>query len=177
MYLPLPPCPRESMKRGGGTPPRSVVGREKPPPPPLLRRGMGWGESSQPQPDNLEDKLPPSPNQLRLKISSYHHVDDWGEDDEDRVPSPAPSPPQAKRRREERERGTDRSRAPDFHEKSARRRSPTRERPQPRGRDRRIAPACPRSPPLRALPTGDSRIHWGLIRPYDVQTEFGEHVP
>ena len=29
--------------------------------------------------------------------------------------------------------------------------------------------------PLRALPAGDSRIHWGLIRPYHDQVEFGEH--
>ena len=136
---------------------------------------MGWGDS-QPQPDTLEDKSPPSPNQLRLKISSYHHVDDWGVEGEDRVPSPAPSPPQAKRRRDLRERGTDRARAPDFHEKSARRRFPTRERPQPHGRDRRTVSARPWSPPVRTLPAGDSRIHWGLIRPYDAQTEFGEHV-
>ena len=67
-------------------------------------------------------------------------------------------------------------RAPDFQEKSARRRSPLRERPQPHGRDRRTAPARPRSPPVRALPAGDSCVHWGLIRPYDAQTDFGEHV-
>ena len=70
----------------------------------------------------------------------------------------------------------DRTRAPDFQEKSARRRSPPREHPQPHGRDRRTTPARPRSPPVRALPAGDSRIHWGLIRLYDAQTEFGEHV-
>ena len=89
---------------------------------------------------------------------------------------PAPSPLQAKRRREEREQGTDRSRAPDFQEKSARRCSPTKERPQPHGHKRRAASACPRSPLLRALPAGDSRIHWGLIRPYHEQTEFSEDV-
>ena len=122
----------------------------------------------------LEDKSPPSPSHLRLKIS-YHHVDNWGEG-ERRVPSPAPSPPQAKRRREERERGTDRSRAPDFREKSARRCSPTREHPQPHGHDCRAAPARPRSPPMLALPAGGSRVHWGLIRPYHEQTEFGEDV-
>ena len=103
-------------------------------------------------------------------------MDDWGVEGEDRVASPAPSPPQAKMRREERERETDRTRAPDFLEKSARRRSPTRERPQPHGRDRRTAPARPRSPSVQALPAGDSRIHWGLICPYDAQTEFSEHV-
>ena len=54
--------------------------------------------------------------------------------------------------------------------------SPTRERPQPHGRDRRTAPALLQSPPVWALPAGDSHIHWGLIRPYDAQTEFGEHV-
>ena len=133
--LPLPPCPRKSMERGEGTPPGSMVGKEKPPPPPSLRGG-GGGSSSQPQPDTLEDKSPPSPSHLRLKISSYHHVDDCGEEGEDRVPSPAPSPLQAKRRREEREWGTDLSRAPDFQEKSARRCSPTRERPQPHSHDR-----------------------------------------
>ena len=151
--LPLPPCPCKSMERGGGTLPRSVVGKEKPPPPPSLRRGGGGG-SSQPQPDTLEDKSPPSPSHLRLKIPSYHHVDDWGEGGEDRVPSTAPSLPQAKRRREERERGTDRSRGPDFQEKFARRRSPTRERPQPHGHDRRAAPARPRSPRCGHCPQG-----------------------
>ena len=70
----------------------------------------------------------------------------------------------------------DRTRAPDFQEKSARRRSPPKKRPQPSGRDRRTAPARPRSTPVRALPAGDSRIHWGLICPYDAHTEFGEHV-
>ena len=175
MCLPLPPCPRNSMERGGGTPLRSVVGRGMPPPPPSLQGEGGGGLSAQPQPDTLDDKSPPSASHLRLKISSYHHVDDWGEEGEDRVPSPAPSPPLAKRRRiEERERVTDRSRAPDFQEKSARHRSPTRERPQPRGHDRYAAPAHPRSPPLRALPARDSRIHWGLIRPYHEQAEFGE---
>ena len=179
--LPLPPCPHGSMKRGGGTPPRSVVRRGKPPPLSLLWR-VAWEEkeeeeeSSQPQPDPLEGKSPPSPNQLRLKISSCHHVDDWGVEGEDRVPSPAPSPPQAKRRREEREQGMDRTRAPDFQEKSARCRSPPRERPQLHGRNRRTAPARPQFPPVRALPAGDSCIHWGLIHPYDAQTEFGEHV-
>ena len=43
-------------------------------------------------------------------------------------------------------------------------------------RNRMVAPARPRSPPARALPAGDSRIHWGLIRPYDAHAEFGEHV-
>ena len=138
----------------------------------------GLGVSAQPQLDTLADKSPPSPSHLRLKISSYHHMDDWGEEGEDRVPSPAPSPPQAKRRRrEEREQGTDRVRAPDFQGKSARHRSPTRERPQPRGHERYTAPARPRSPPLRALPAGGSRIHWGLIRPYSEQVEFGEDRP
>ena len=84
----------------------------------LASGGEGGGGSSQPQPDTLEDKSPPSPSHLRLKISSYHHMDDWVEEGENRVPSPAPSPPQAKRRREEREWGTDCSRAPDFQEKS-----------------------------------------------------------
>ena len=140
-----------------------------------LGGGGGGGESSQPQPDPLEDKSPPLPNQLRLKISC-HHVDDWGVEGEDRVPSPALSPLQGKRRREERERGMDRTRAPDFQEKSARRRSPPTERPQPHGRYHRTATARLRSPPVRALPAGDSRIHWGLIRPYDAQTEFSEHV-
>ena len=37
-------------------------------------------------------------------------------------------------------------------------------------------PACPWSSPVRALPAGDSRIHWGLIRPYDAHAEFGEHA-
>ena len=52
--------------------------------------GGGGGKSAQPQPDTLADKSPPSLNHLRLKISSYHHVDDWREGGEDRVPSPAP---------------------------------------------------------------------------------------
>ena len=91
----------------------------------------GGGESAQPQLDTLADKSPPSPSHLRLKISSYHHVDDWGEGEEgeDRVPSPSPSPPHAKRRREEREQGTDRSQAPDFQGKSVRHWSPPGERP------------------------------------------------
>ena len=46
---------REHEERGRDTP-RSVVGREKRPLPPSLRRGEGGGESSQPQPDSLEDK-------------------------------------------------------------------------------------------------------------------------
>ena len=100
------------------------------------------GGSTQSQPDTLDDKSPPSPSHFRLKISSYHHVDDWGEEGEDRVPSPAPSLPKAKRRREEREQGMDCSRAPDFKKKSTRHRSPTRERPQPRGHDRYAAPAA-----------------------------------
>ena len=78
-------------------------------------------ESPRPQPDPLDDKLPSSPNKIRLKISSRHHVDDWGVDGEDCAPSPATPQPQAKRRRE---RGMDRARAPDFQERSARRRSP-----------------------------------------------------
>ena len=159
---------REHEERGRDTP--QVRGGEREASSTSLALGGGGGESSQPQPDTLEDKSPPSPSHLRLKISSYHHVDDWGEEGEDRVPSPAPSPLQAKRRREERER------APDFQEKSARCRSPTRECPQPHGHDRRAALARLRSPPLWALPAGDSRIHWGLIHPYDEQTEFGEHV-
>ena len=150
--LPLPPCLHKSRERGGGTPLRSVLGRGMPPPPPSLRRGE---ESAQPQPDALADKSPPSPGPLRLKISSYHHVDDWGEEGEYRVPSPAPSSLHAKRRREEREQGTDRSRAPDFQGKSARHRSPSGEHPRPRGHDRYAAPAHPRSSPLRALPVGD----------------------
>ena len=100
------------------------------------------GGSTQSQPDTLDDKSPPSPSHFRLKISSYHHVDDWGEEGEDRVPSPAPSLPKAKRRREEREQGMDCSRAPDFKKKSTRHRSPTRECPQPRGHDRYAAPAA-----------------------------------
>ena len=37
--------------------------------------------------------------------------------------------------------------------------------------------ACPPAvSPLRALPAGDSRIHWGLIHPYHEQTEFSEDV-
>ena len=41
---------------------------------------------------------------------------------------------------------------------------------------RMVATAAQRLP-RRGLPQcGDSRIHWGLIRPYDAQTEFGEHV-
>ena len=132
---------REHEERGRDTP--HVRGGEGEASSTYLASAEGGGGSSQPQPDTLEDKSPPSPSQLRLKISSYHHVDDWGEEGEDDVPSPAPSPPQAKRRREQRERGTHRSRAPDFHEKSARLCSPTKEHPQPRGRDRRTAPARP----------------------------------
>ena len=89
---------------------------------------------------------------------------------------PPPPQQQAKVKKEERERAIDHTWAADFHEKSARRRSPPRERPQPHGRDRRSAPTHPRSPPMRALPGGGSRIHWGLIRPYDAHAEFGEHV-
>ena len=96
-----------------------------------LASAGGREEPPQPQPDPLDDKLPSSPSKFRPKIFSVHHVDDWGGDGEDRAPSPDPSQPQAKRRREERERATDRARAADFHEKSARRRSPPRERPRP----------------------------------------------
>ena len=39
VFLPLPPCPRGSMKRGGGTPHKSVVEREKSPPLPSLWPG------------------------------------------------------------------------------------------------------------------------------------------
>ena len=90
MCLPLPSVPRQEQGERG--------------------RGFGGGGGG----DTLADESPPSPNHLRLKISSYHHVDDRGEGGEDRVPSLAPSPPHAKRRREEREQGTDCSRAPDF---------------------------------------------------------------
>ena len=165
-----------AWREGEGHPPGPWWGRRSLLHLPRVGGGRGGGWSSRPQLDTLEDKSPPSPSHLRFKISSYHHVNDWVEEGKDHVPSPASSPPQAKRRREEREWGTDRSRAPDFQEKSARRRSPTRERPQPHGHNRRAAPACPRSPPLRALPGGDSRIHWGLIRLYHEQTEFGEDV-
>ena len=116
------------MKRGGGTPPGPWWGRRSVLHLPRFGGGRG-GESSQPQPDSLEDKSP-----LYLE-------------GERRVPSLAPSPPQAKRRREERERGTDRSRAPDFQEKSARRRSPAREHPQPHGHDHRALRL-----PARGLP-------------------------
>ena len=108
----------------------------------------------------LDDKLPSSPSKFRPKISSVHHVDDWGGDGEDRAPSPAQPPhPQAKGKRGSG--AIDHTRAADFYKKSVRRRS---------------APARPRSPPVRALPAGGSRIHWGLIRPYDAHAEFGEHV-
>ena len=39
--LPLPPCPRRGMERGGGTPLRSVMGNGRLPPLPSLRRGGG----------------------------------------------------------------------------------------------------------------------------------------
>ena len=174
MCLPLPPCLHTSRERGGGTPLRSVLGRGMPLPPPSLRRRGGG--SAQPQPDTLADNSPPSPGPLRLKISSYHHMDDWGEEGEYRVPSPAPSSPHAKRRREEREQGTDCSRAPDFQGKSARHRSPPGERPRPRGHNRYAAPARPRSPPLWALPIVDPLIHCGLVHPYHEQAEFGGTV-
>ena len=176
--VPLPPWSRGSMERGGGTPTGSVMGRGRLPHFPRFGGGGGGGREEPPrlQPDPLDDKLPSSPSKFRPKISSVHHVDNWGVDGKDCVPSPASPQPQAKRRREESERAIDRTRAADFHEKSARRRSPPRERPQPHGRDRRSAPARPRSPPMRALPAGGSRIHWGLIRPYDAHAEFGEHV-
>ena len=103
-------------------------------------------------------------------------MDDWGENGENHPPSPISPQLRTKRKREERERAIDHTQAADYYEKSARRRSPPRERPQPHGRDRHSAPARPRSPPVRALPAGGSRIHWGLIRPYDAHTEFGEHV-
>ena len=76
-----------------------------------------------------------------------------------------PPPPQAKGKREERERAIDHTRAADFHEKSARRRSPPMERLPARSLN-----------PMRALPAGGSSIYWGLIRPYDARAEFGEHV-
>ena len=135
----------------------------------------GWREEPpRPQPDPLDDKLPSSPIKFRPKISSVHHVDDWGEDGKDRPPSPTSPQPQAKRKREERERALDHTRAADFYGRSARRHSPPRERLQPHGRDLHSAPARPRSPPVRALPAGGSRIHWGLIRPYDAHAEFGK---
>ena len=68
-------------------------------------------------------------------------------------------------------------RAADFHEKSARRRSPPRERLQPHGPDRRSAPCPPAvSPHAGTCPQGVSSIHWGLVRPYDAYAEFGEQV-
>ena len=74
-------------------------------------------------------------------------MDDWGVEGEDRVPSPAPSPLQSKRRREERERGTDRTRAPDFQEKSARGAALLPES----ARNRMVATAAQRLP-VRCLP-------------------------
>ena len=136
----------------------------------------GREEPPRPQLDPLDEKLHSSPIKFRHKISSVHHVDDWGENGEDRPPSPTSPLPRTKRKREERERAIDHTRAADFHEKSARRRSPHRERPQPHCRDHRSAPARPRSPPVRALPAGGSHIHWGLIRLYDAHAEFGEHA-
>ena len=164
-----PPCLHKQGERGRDTP--QVRGGEGDASATSLT--LGGGGSAQPQPDTLADKSPPSPSHLRLKISSYHHVDDWGEEGEDRVPSPTPSPPHAKRKGEEREQGTDCSRAPDFQGKSARHRSPPGERPRLRGHDCYAAPARLRSPPLWALPAGDSRIHWGLMHPYHEQAEFG----
>ena len=167
--LPLPPCPRGSMERGGGTPPGEAASTS-------LASAGGREEPPRPQPDPLDDKLPSSPIKFRPKISSVHHVDDWGEEGEDRPPSPTSPQPQAKRKREERERAIDHTQEADFYERPARRRSPPGERPQPHGRDRHSVPARPRSPPVRALPAGGSHIHWGLIRPYDAQAEFGKHV-
>ena len=52
--------------------------------------------------------------------------------------------------------------------------SPHRERPRPHSRNRHVAPARPRSPPVRAAPAESSRIHWGLTRPYNAHTELGK---
>ena len=112
------------------------------------------GGREEPQPDPLDDKLPSLPIKFRPKISSVHHVNDWGEDGEDCSPSPTSPQPQAKRKREERERAIDHTLAVDFYERSARRRSPPRERPQPHGRDRHSAPDRPRSPPCGPCPQG-----------------------
>ena len=73
--------------------------------------------------------------------------------------------------REERERAIDHTRAADFYEKL-----PGAAILPGSACDRHSAPARPRSPPVRALPAGGSRIHWGLIRPYDAHAEFGELV-
>ena len=58
----------------------------------------GREEPPRPQPDPLDDKLPSSLSKFRPKISSIHHVDDWGGDGEDCAPSPAPPPPNHKLR-------------------------------------------------------------------------------
>ena len=172
--LPLPPCPRGSMERGGGTPPGLVMGRGRLPPLSSLRRGGGRslpGLSRTPKMISCHLRLA----NLGLKSPLFTT---WtiGEEIAKTVLPLLPPPPQprAKGKREERERAIDHTRATDFHEKSAMRRSPPRERLQPHGRDRRSAPARPRSPTMRALPAGVLRIHWGLIRPYDAHAEFGE---
>ena len=170
VFLPLLPCPRWGMERGGGTPLRSVVGNGRLPPLPSLRRGGGGGEPPRPQPDTLDKKLHSSPTKFRPNLPSTHHVDDWGENGAYRPPSPTSLQPRTKRKREERERPIDQARAADFYEKSAKRLSPYRERPRsPRG-------ARPRSSPMRAAPAENSRIHWGLTRPYDVHTQLGKRV-
>ena len=129
----------------------------------------GREEPPRPQPDPLDDKFPSSPIKFRPKIS-VHHVDDWGENGEDRPPSPTSPQPQTKRKREERERAIDHTRAADFYEKSARCRSPPRERPQFLRKIRQVPLSSQRAPttawlrlPLGACPPAVS-LRAGIAR-------------
>ena len=162
---------------GGRDTPKVGNGEREASPTSLASAG-GREKPHRPQPDTLDEKVNSSPTKFRPNRPSTHHVDDWDENGAYRPPPPSPTSlhPRNKKKREERGRPIDQARAADFYEKSARRLSPHRARPRPHGRDRHVAPARPRSPPVRAAPAESSRIHWGLTHPYGAHTELGKPV-
>ena len=132
--------------------------------------GGGGGRYAPAQPDSLAVKSPPSPRPHRPNLPPFQQVDHWREEGEIRTPSP-----HSERGREEGERGTDRSRASDFHNGFKRRSSPSGNRSRPCGRDRYSSPARPQSPSLQSRPAENLSIHWGLVRLYDEPTRLSGH--
>ena len=80
---------REHGERGRDTP-RVGNGKGEAASTSLASAG-GREEPPRPKPDPLHDKLPSLPSKLRPKISSVHHVNDWGGDGEDRALPPPPN--------------------------------------------------------------------------------------